>query len=106
MAISTRAATLKQGIGAALNKELEIARKASSGERANEVKDGIQTRKKGNSFLYEFEEMTGYPPDEGVQVSFTVGEKTSKGKYLGEINSKFVFEFDDDLGANITQGQL
>ncbi len=58
MAISTRAATLKQGIGAALNKELEIARKASSGERANEVKDGIQTRKKGNSFLYEFEEMT------------------------------------------------
>jgi superfamily I DNA and/or RNA helicase len=106
MAISTRAATLKQGIGAALNKELEIARKASSGERANEVKDGIQTRKKGNSFLYEFEEMTGYPPDEGVQVSFTVGEKTSKGKYLGEINSKFVFEFDDDLGANITQGAI
>jgi superfamily I DNA and/or RNA helicase len=106
VAISTRAATLKQQMGAALAKELEIARKASSGERANEVKDGHQTRKKGNSFVYEFEELTGYPPDEGVQVSFTVGEKTSKGRYLGEINSKFVFEFDDDLGANITQGAI
>ena len=93
-------------MAAALNKELEIARKASSGERANEVKDGIQTRKKGNSFIYEFEELTGYPPDEGVQVSFTVGEKTSKGRYLGEINSKFVFEIEDDLGANVTQGAI
>ena len=106
MAISTRAATLKQQMGAALAKELEIARKASSGERANEVKDGHQTRKKGNSFVYEFEELTGYPPDEGVQVSFTVGEKTSKGRYLGEIDSKFVFEFDEDLGANISQGAI
>ena len=102
MAISTRAATLKQEMGAALAKELEIARKASSGERANEVKDGVQTRQKGSSFVYEFEELSGFPPDEGVQVSFTVGEKTSKGRYLGEINSKFVFEFDDDLGTNLT----
>lgn len=106
MAISSRAATLKQEMGAALAKELEIARKASSGERANEVKDGVQTRKKGNSFVYEFEELSGFPPDEGVQVSFTVGEKTSKGRYLGEINSKFVFEFDDDLGTNIAQGAI
>jgi superfamily I DNA and/or RNA helicase len=93
-------------MGVALNKELEIARKASSGERANEVKDGVQTRKKSKSFVYEFEELTGYPPDEGVQVSFSVGEKTSKGKYLGEINSKFVFEFEDDLGASIAQGAI
>lgn len=106
MAISIRAADLKQDMGAALNKELEIARKASSGEHANEIKDGVQTRKKGNSFVYEFEELTGFPPDEGVEVSFTVGEKTSKGRYLGEINSKFVFEFDDDLGATIAQGGI
>jgi superfamily I DNA and/or RNA helicase len=106
LTISTRAATLKQQMVAALNKELEIARKASSGERANEVKDGIQTRKRGNSFIYEFEELTGYPPDEGVQVSFTVGEKTSKGRYLGEVNSKFVFEIEHDLGANVTQGAI
>jgi len=106
MAISTRAATLQLEMGAALAKELEIARKVSSGERANEVKDGVQTRKKENSFVYEFEELTGYPPDEGVQVSFTVGEKTSKGRYLGEINSKFVFELDDDLGTNIALGAI
>jgi superfamily I DNA and/or RNA helicase len=101
MTLSSRASTLKQDMIAALNKELEIARKASSGERANQVKDGIQTRKKGNSFVYEFEELTGYPPDEGVQVAFTVGEKTSKGRFLGEISSKFVFELEDDLGPNV-----
>ena len=106
MAISTRAATLKQQMGAALAKELEIARKASSGERANQAKDGIQTRKKGNSFVYEFEELSGFPPDEGVQVSFTVGEKTSKGRYLGEINAKFVFEVEEDLGATISLGDV
>jgi ABC-type branched-subunit amino acid transport system ATPase component len=93
-------------MGAALAKELELARKASSGERANQAKDGIQTRKKGNSFVYEFEELSGFPPDEGVQVSFTVGEKTSKGRYLGEINSKFVFEFDEDLGSSISLGAV
>jgi superfamily I DNA and/or RNA helicase len=106
MAISTRASTLKQEMGAALNKELEIARKASSGERANEIREGVKTRKKGNAFVYEFEELTGYPPDEGVQVSFTVGEKSSSGKYLGEINSKFVFEFEADLGESITLGTI
>lgn len=106
MAISTRATTLKEEMVAALKKELEIARKASSGERANQVKDGVQTRKKTNSFVYEFEELTGYPPDEGVQVSFTVGEKTSKGRYLGEINSKYVFELEDDLGPNIPLGAI
>ena len=106
MGLSTRAATLKQDMEAALKKELEIARKVSSGERANEVTEGIRTRKKGNSFVYEFEELTGTPPDEGVQVTFTVGEKTSKGRYLGEINAKFIFELDDDLGTNIAQGTI
>jgi flagellar biosynthesis GTPase FlhF len=99
--VSTRAATLKRELGAALRKELEIARKISTGERSNEAKEGVQTRKKGSSFIYEFEELTGYPPDEGIQVSFTVGEKNTKGRYLGEINSKFIFELEDDLGKNI-----
>jgi len=39
-------------------------------------------------------------------VTFTVGEKTSKGRYLGEINAKFIFELDDDLGTNIAQGTI
>jgi len=106
MGLSTRAATLKQEMEAALKKELEIARKASSGERANEVTEGVRARKKGNSFVYEFEELTGSPPDEGVQVTFSVGEKTSKGRYLGEINAKFIFELDDDLGATVSKGTI
>jgi superfamily I DNA and/or RNA helicase len=106
MAISTRAASLKQEMVAALKKELEIARKVSTGERANEVSDGNLTRKKGNSFVYEFEELTGLPPEEGVQISFTVGEKTSKGKYLGEVNSKFIFELEDDIGAHVARGTV
>lgn len=106
MAISFRATTLKQEMVAALNRELEIARKSSSGERANQLKDGVRARKKGDVFVYEFEELSGFPPEEGVQVSFTVGEKTSKGRYLGEVNSKFMFEFEDDLGSRIPQGSI
>ena len=106
MTLSSRASDLKVQLTAALKKELEIARKASSGERSNEVKDGLRSHKKGNSFVYEFEELTGYPPDEGVQVSFAVGEKTSKGRFLGEINSKFVFELDEDMGERVSQGAV
>ena len=101
MAISSRAATLKESMANALNKELEIARKVSQGDRANEAKNGTQTRQKGDSFVYEFEELTGFPPEEGVQVTFTVGEKTSKGRYLGEVNSKFIFEFEEDMGSTL-----
>ena len=101
MAISSRAAALKESMANALNKELEIARKVSQGDRANEAKNGTQTRHKGDSFVYEFEELTGFPPEEGVQVTFTVGEKTSKGRYLGEVNSKFLFEFEEDMGATL-----
>lgn len=101
MGLSTRANTLKDSFIAALNKELEIARRISAGERSNEAKDGTKVRKKANSFVYEFEELAGFPPNEGVQVSFTVNEKTTKGHYLGEINSKFVFEVEDDLGTEI-----
>ena len=106
MALSPRAVMLKQEMGDALKKELEIARKASSGERANEVKDGKQTRKNGNSFVYEFEELSGFPPEEGVQVTFTVGEKTAKGRYLGEIDSKFVFEIEEDLGNEVSNAAI
>jgi len=104
--LSTRASTLKESFIAALNKELEIARRISAGERSNEAKDGIKVRKKGNSFVYEFEELTGFPPDEGVQVSFTVEDKTTKGRYLGEINSKFVLEVEDDLGTEIIKATI
>jgi superfamily I DNA and/or RNA helicase len=104
--LSNRASTLKESFIAALNKELEIARRISAGERSNEAKNGIKVRKKSNSFVYEFEELTGFPPDEGVQVSFTVEEKATKGRYLGEVNSKFVFEVEDDLGTEIIKATI
>jgi flagellar biosynthesis GTPase FlhF len=106
VSLSTRANAIKESFIAALNKELEIARRISAGERSNEAKDGIKVRKKGNSFVYEFEELTGFPPDEGVQVSFTVGEKTTKGRFLGEVNSKFVFEVENDLGTEIIKATI
>jgi predicted TIM-barrel fold metal-dependent hydrolase len=68
----------------ALNRELEIAKKQSSGDRSNELIDGKRTLKRGKTYQYEFEELTGYPPEEGVQISMTVNEKTYSGKYLGD----------------------
>lgn len=99
--ISPKAATLKRDLGEALAKELEFARRTSSGDRTNQVKDGRKGRHKGNGFLYEFEELSGFPPEEGAQVTFTVSENVRKGRFLGEINSKFVFEIEADLGSKI-----
>ncbi len=104
--LSTRAATLKEGLVAALERELEIAKKYSSGDRTNEAKDGVRTRKKGDVYIYEFEELSGFPPDEGVEVSFTVGEKSANGRFLGEIDSKFVFELSADMGEKISLGKV
>lgn len=58
---------------------------------------GIHERKKGNSFIYVFNELSVTPPEEGMKVSFTVGEKKSQGRYLGEANSQYQFELEDDL---------
>lgn len=104
--ISKNAAALKRDLGEALAKELEFARRASSGDRTNQVKDGRKVRHKGNGFLYEFEELSGFPPDEGAQVTFTVSEDVRKGRFLGEINSKFVFEVEADLGAKIDMATI
>lgn len=99
--LSPRAESFKQDLTSALVKELEIARRIAQGERSNEASTGHFLRQQGSGYVYEFEDLTGFPPDEGVQISFTVGEKTSKGKYLGEIDSKFLFELDRDLGPEI-----
>jgi superfamily I DNA and/or RNA helicase len=101
--ISPRAESFKKDINLALKKELEIARKMSQAERSNEAISGTFIKNQSNNFVYEFENLTGFPPDEGVQVSFSVGEKHSNGKYLGEVNSKFLFEFDTDFGETISR---
>ena len=96
----------KNSLIEALNRELEIAKKQSSGDRSNELIDGKRTLKRGKTYQYEFEELTGYPPEEGVQISMTVNEKTYSGKYLGEINSKFLFEVENDFGTKITKALI
>lgn len=101
MTLTVRAATLKKELSEALAAELEVAKKSSMGDRKNELKDGSRVRKKGDSFVYEFADLSGMPPEEGVQVTFSVGEKSNKGRYLGEVNSRYVFEIDADLGQHI-----
>jgi hypothetical protein len=96
MTLTVRAATLKKELSEALSAELETAKKSSMGDRKNELKDGTKLRKKGDSFVYEFSDLSGLPPEEGVQVTFSVGDKSSKGRYLGEINSRFTFEIETD----------
>lgn len=101
MTISTLAAKLKLDLVNALTLELETAKKISAGERTNSVSRGEFKYKRGSSFVYEFDDLTGFPPDEGTQITFTIKEKSHKGKYLGEVNSRFLFEIEEDLGGSI-----
>ena len=101
--ISPRAESLKNDLTRALTKELEIARRMSQGDRSNEAINGQFVKQQAGGYVYEFENLTGFPPDEGVQISFTVGTTSSKGKYLGEVNSKFLFELENDLGQQISR---
>ena len=87
----------------ALQEELKIARKVSANDRSNEAIDGINISSRSKSNTYEFEELTGFPPEEGVQVTLTIDEKQIKGKYLGERNSKYLFEIEENLGQKITK---
>lgn len=101
MTLTVRAAKLKKELSDALTAELEVAKKSSMGDRKNELKDGTKVRKKGDSYIYEFNDLSGMPPEEGVQVTFSVGEQSKKGRYLGEVNSRYVFEIESDLGQHI-----
>ena len=92
------AEVLKKDLIDALTRELEVARKQSSGDRTHELRNGVFSRKKANNFVYEFEELTGIPPDEGAQVTFSVGAESVKGRYLGEYNEKFGFELEKNIG--------
>jgi len=96
----------KSEIVAALNRELEIAKRVSSGERSNKLIAGRRKAKSGKGFLYEFEELIGFPPEEGVQISFSVKDKATNGRFLGEVNSRFLFEVDEDLGESIDEATV
>ncbi len=53
---------------AALSRELEIAKRISSGERSNKLLAGHLKKAVGKGFIYEFEELVGFPPEEGVEI--------------------------------------
>ena len=99
--LSVQAQEFKEKIGAAIAREFEVATELSTGEKKNQVRDGIRERQKGSSFIYVFNELSGTPPEEGMKVSFTVGDKKSQGRYLGEANSQYQFELEDDFGPTI-----
>lgn len=99
--LSGQAKDFKEKIGAAIARELQVATELSTGERRNQVRDGVREGQRGSSFFYVFNELTGMPPEEGMKVNFSVGEKKSQGRYLGEANSQFQFELEDDFGATI-----
>ena len=99
--LSVKAAEFKEKIGAAIAREFEVAKELSTGEKKNQVRDGKLERQKGSSYIYVCNELSGTPPEEGMKVNFTVGEKKSQGRYLGEANSQYQFEIEDNFGPII-----
>ena len=104
--VDIRASELQEEMLAALKVELDAARRLTSNEHTTELKGGSRIRQDGNSFVYHFAEMEGFPPDEGVQVSMTVGTTTGKGRYLGEVLDTFALLVDRDFGVSIEQGSI
>jgi superfamily I DNA and/or RNA helicase len=99
--LSDEAQDFKEKIGAAIAREFEVAKEVSMGEEKNQVRDGTRERQKGSSYIYVFNELTGTPPEEGMKVNFSVGERKSQGRYLGEANSQYQFEVEEDFGPII-----
>jgi superfamily I DNA and/or RNA helicase len=88
----------------ALSRELEVARRKMIEENTHRFVSGVKTSSSEGSFLYEFEDLQGFPPDEGVTVNFAVKDKSATGRYLGCVDSKFILELDEDLGEVIEEG--
>ena len=98
--------TFRTELLAALSRELEIAKRVSSGERSNKLLAGRLKKAVGKGFIYEFEELVGFPPEEGVEISFSVKERASKGRFIGEVNSKFLFETEENFGEKIEEANV
>ncbi|MBM3931179.1 MAG: hypothetical protein FJ336_07905, partial [Sphingomonadales bacterium] len=104
--MNSEASKLQTQMVQALTRELEIAKRVSSGERSNKLLAGKRRSSSKNSYIYEFEELIGFPPEEGVQISFAVKDKATNGRYLGEVDAKFLFEVEGDLGAEIDEATV
>lgn len=99
--LSAQAKEFKDKLGAAIAREFEVATELSHGERKNQVRDGHQERQKGNSYIYAFNDLSGTPPEEGMKISFSAEDRKTQGRYLGEVNSQYQFEIEDDFGPSI-----
>ena len=99
--VVTRARELQEGMLSALKHELDVARRLTSSENLTSLAGGSRLRRDGDSFVYHFDQLTGFPPDEGVQISMTVGTETGKGRYLGEVKDSFALLVDKDFGTSV-----
>jgi hypothetical protein len=61
---------------------LDVSRGVMSGENLTSLKSGSRLRRDGDSFVYHFGQMTGFPPDEGAQIRLAV-EAATGGPILG-----------------------
>ncbi len=106
LAVEAKIKTFQEELVAALSRELEIAKRISSGERSNKLIEGRLKKSSGKNYIYEFEELVGFPPEEGVQISFTVKDRSTNGRFLGEVNSKYLFEVDENFGEKIEEANV
>jgi superfamily I DNA and/or RNA helicase len=104
--LSPQIASLKTRFVEALSRELEVARGRNSGTRSNTVIGGTQVSGHKNEYRYEFDKLDGLL-EEGIEVTLSLTPtESSEGRYLGELNSKHVFEIRDNLGKVIAEAQV
>lgn len=101
MTLSVEAKIFKEKMNSAIQREYEVAKARSFGDKRNQILNGKLVQQGDSKYLYEFMDITGNPPEEGMKIVFTVDKKTSPGKYLGETESKFLFEVEDNFGEDV-----
>lgn len=111
MTLTVAAKDFKERLNCAIQREYEVAKARSFGDKKNQLLQGVFQKNSGGNYVYAFQDMSGTPPEEGMKVAFTVEQKSAPGKYLGEVESQFLFEVEDDFGkliplASITSDPL
>jgi len=106
MTLSVAAKDFKEMMIKAIQREYEVAKARSFGDKKNQALKGEFQNQSGSNFVYAFEDITGSPPEEGMKVAFTVESKSCAGKYLGEANSQYLFEVEENYGKHIAQANI
>jgi superfamily I DNA and/or RNA helicase len=111
LTLTIAAKDFKERLNKAIQREYEVAKARSFGDKKNQLLHGVFQKNSGGNYVYSFQDMSGTPPEEGMKVAFTVEQKSAPGKYLGEVESQFLFEVENDFGkiiplASITSDPL